>query len=135
MKKMIILALIATATITGCKKECGQWYEPEGKNCTDMRNKFYGTYLGVTVFDGQFTNTSTTLTANNDEGVINWDSDLVLKLTGSTTVEIPLQHTTTNGTDIYVEGTGSLNENQLVLTFNTTINNQVFATTFSGTKQ
>lgn len=135
MKNYILLAIIAIATFTGCQKDCGQWYEKDGKDCVSMREKFYGTYLGVLTVNGNSQNTATVLEPHTDESKMIWDSDLYVVLTGSETFEIPLQQQNDNGTIIYIQGSGSISGNQLGINFGVTVNNVSSPGSFVGTRQ
>ena len=135
MKNLIIIAFIAAATLTSCKKDCGQWYDTDGKYCIDMRTKFYGTYLGTFTIGGQTTNNSTLFSVHGEEGKMYWDNDQYVVLTSSTTFDIPLQQRNENGTLMYFQGNGSISGSQLIMTFTVTVNSQTVPGSFIGNKQ
>lgn len=136
MKQTLLNVSIAISVlcISGCTKNCDEWHELEDKDCVEMREKFFGTYIGTATWDGQTYNSSTTLSTNGDVQRITWDDTQYLELSGSSTVDIPLQNVyDANGT-YSMEGSGSLNGNQLILNFVATYQGQTIAGNFTGTK-
>ena len=64
MNKLIIFVL-SIVLITSCSKECDQWYE--GSNCDiEMRDKFYGVFIGTLTGAGQTQTVSTSITPSSD---------------------------------------------------------------------
>jgi len=121
-----------------CKKkdgDCPKGYE--GNDCkTEIRAKFYGTYSGTLVGGGQNVSSFTTLKEYvGDVEKINWDNDGYLKVTGSTTFDIPKQQINSSGTIMTVEGNGSLNGNQLKMEFSASLSGVSVDFTYTGTRQ
>ncbi|MBP9152526.1 MAG: hypothetical protein KBF73_09610 [Flavobacteriales bacterium] len=137
MKKAIMMVGFAAAMLTattGCKKTCDDWHELEDKDCVEMREKFYGTYVGTMTSNGQTQNISTTLASNGNVQRITWDGSQYLELSGETTVDIPLQNVYDQSGTYSIEGAGSLNGSQLVLNFVATYQGQTVVINFTGTK-
>lgn len=133
---LLILACIGTIVISGCNEDCDEWFEKEDKDCIEMREKFYGYYVGVYTQNGQTSNGFIELTefSGNVQRVKFGDSSNYLELTGSSTFDLPLQQVVDIQGTYTLEGTGSLNGNQLVLNATQTFNGQTVILNFTGTK-
>lgn len=119
---------------TGCEKTCDEWFELEDSDCVEMRDKFFGTYVGTMTSNGQTQNVQTVLTTNGDVQRITWDGSQYLELSGSSAVNIPLQNVYSPDGTYSIEGTGSLNGSQLILNFVATFQGQTVVMNFTGTK-
>lgn len=133
-KAMMMFGIAAMLVSTGCEKNCDEWYELEDNDCVEMREKFYGTFVGTVTANGQTQNSSTTLTSNGNVQRITWDGSQYLELSGESTVNIPLQNVYDSDGTYSIEGSGSLNGNQLVLNFIATFQGQTIVMNFTGTK-
>lgn len=136
MKKVMIWAVcgIMLTASTGCEKTCDEWFELEDDDCVEMRDKFFGTYMGTMTFNGQTQNIQTTLSTNGNVQRITWDGSQYFELSGSSTFSIPLQNVYAQGGTMSMEGSGSLNGNQLVFNAAATYQGQTVVMNFTGTK-
>lgn len=120
MKKIMFILAVIAMMAAGCKDElqCGDWEEVSGDRCVEMREKFYGTYVGTTTISlngSQTTLTETKLKAYPGDAQRFYIDDLKAELRSSTTFEIPLQNVYDAQLGLVsFEGNGSLNGNQLV---------------------
>jgi len=129
-----IAAAMLTAT-TGCKKTCDEWHELEDKDCVEMREKFYGYYVGVYTQSGQTSNGFIELSEYSGDvmRIRLTGSGNYFEITGSTSFEMPLQQVVDVQT-YTMEGSGSLNGNQLTFNATQTYNGQTVILNFTGTK-
>ena len=137
MKKMILSVSIAAAmltAVTGCKPTCNEWYEADGVKCVEMREKFYGTYVGTATSDGQTQNWSAQLTAHNEINKLILNGTNYIELTGSSSFGIPLQNVYDPNGTYQIEGSGSLSGNQLILNYVATYQGYTTVVNFTGTK-
>ena len=136
MKKLILLFVGVTivTVFNSCQQECDEWYERDGNECVEVRQKFLGTYVGTLTSGGQTQNSMTTLSSNGNVQRITWDGSQYLELTGDNTVSIPLQNVYDQNQTYSIEGSGSLNGSQLVLNFVITYQGQTTVANFTGTK-
>lgn len=125
---------IAAMGLAGCEKTCDEWFELEDGDCVEMREKFYGTYTGTMTSNGQTQNVQTTLSSNGNVQRISWEGTQYFEVTGSTTFNIPLQNVYHQGGTYSMEGSGSLNGNQLVFNALATFQGQTIVMNFTGTK-
>ena len=91
MNKLIIFVL-SIVLITSCSKECDQWYE--GSNCDiEMRDKFYGVFIGTLTGAGQTQTVSTSITPSSD-GVqkLTIDGMAYVELSTTTTFTYPFRY-------------------------------------------
>lgn len=136
-KAMMILSIAATmlTTSTGCKKTCDDWYELEDKDCVEMREKFYGTYVGVYTQNGQTSNGALELSefSGNVQRIRLTGSGNYFELTGSTSFDMPLQQVVDVQT-YTMEGSGSLSGNQITFNATQTLNGQTAILNFTGSK-
>lgn len=135
MKKLIIF-MFSIVLITSCSKECDQWYE--GSSCDiEMRDKFYGVFIGTLTGAGQTQTVSTSITPNSD-GVqkLTIDGVAFVELSTSTTFTYPTQTVVdpTNGNWTIDNGSGVLDEDNLTYNFYATINGQSFNFGFVGSR-
>ncbi len=134
MNKVFSLALIGLFALTniGCNKECDEWQE--GDDCVEMREKFFGDYVGVYTQNGVPSNGGIVLSTHS--GGINklMATSQTFELTGSTTFDIPLQNVYDPQGTYTMEGSGSLNGNQLILNYVASAGGQNVITNFTGTK-
>ena len=79
---MIALTGLLLTVGTGCEKSCDEWFEKDGKDCVEMRQKFFGTYVGTFSANGQTQNIQTTLSTNGNVQRITWDNSQYLELSG-----------------------------------------------------
>ncbi|MCF8459866.1 MAG: hypothetical protein K9G46_04015 [Flavobacteriales bacterium] len=138
MKKammMLGIASVMLTTTTGCKKTCDDWNELEDKDCVEMREKFYGYYVGVYTQNGQTSNGAVELSeySGNVKRIRLTGSGNYFELTGSSSFEMPLQQVIDVQT-YNMEGSGSLNGNQLTFNATQTYNGQTTILNFTGTK-
>lgn len=120
MKKLFYLAIGLILCFTMCndkEEDCSNGYE--GANCnTEMRSKFYGTYVGILSGGGMSENVQTTMSEfPGDVMKIKWDDQSYLIVTGSTTFDIPYQSIEIAGEVMSIVGGGSLNGSTLTATF------------------
>lgn len=114
---------------------CADWYE--GDQCeTETRKKFYGIYTGVYTQNGQTTNGSVELVefTDNVQRIRLAGSNNYFVLSGSNAFDVPLQQVVTNQGTYTMEGSGSLNGNQLTFNVTQTFNGQTAILNFTGTK-
>lgn len=135
MKKLIVLALSIGLLFSMCKKDCDPGYE--GEDCDiEIRVKFYGFYVGTLTGGGQSAASQTELTVFvGDVEKIVWNQDGYLKVTGSTTFDIPNQQIPTSEGTITFEGNGSINGIQITMEFKATLSGTTVNFTFVGNKQ
>jgi hypothetical protein len=134
MNKLFSLFLIGSIAFAnvGCNEECEEWHE--GDDCVEMREKFYGTYIGVYTQNGQTINGAVEI-AEHSGGVEKMSvSGNTFVLTGSTTFDIPLQNVYDPQGTYSMEGNGSLSGSQLSFNATQTANGQTVILNFSGTK-
>jgi hypothetical protein len=137
MKKMILSVSIAAAmltAVTGCKPTCNEWYEADGVKCVEMREKFYGTYVGTATAGGQTQNWSTAISSHNEINKMTLNGTNYVELTGSTTFSIPLQNVYDQNGTYQIEGSGSVNGNQLIMNYVATYQGSTSVVNFTGTK-
>ena len=133
---LLLLACLGTTLITGCKEDCDDWFESEDKDCIEMREKFYGYYVGVYTQNGQTSNGFIELSeySGNVQRMRLANSSNYFELTGSSTYDMPLQQVIDTQGTYTLEGSGSLNGNQLVFNATQTLNGQTVILSFTGTK-
>lgn len=134
--KRIALTLIAGLALafTACKKECP--YYMEGENCdTEVREKYYGTYVGTSTIGSQTQNTYFIVSPNAEGPEYIKLSEANAKLVTANEFDIPYQLLYSNGNTYQIEGEGSFNGSLLnvsiVWTFGGTSS---YSETFQGTK-
>lgn len=138
MKKILLLLLVVTATLSSCKKECAEWYE--GEDCkTEMREKFLGRFVGsyTTTFNGQSTtNAGFVDIVKSSTGVdkIIVDNNIRAELASTDRISFPFQNVYSQSGTFQAEGSGSITGVQLILNLAVTVNGQSGITTFSGSK-
>ncbi|MCF8276963.1 MAG: hypothetical protein K9J17_09525 [Flavobacteriales bacterium] len=138
MKKammMVGIAAVMLTTTTGCKKTCDDWYELEDKDCVEMREKFYGYYVGVYTQNGQTSNGALELSelSGNVQRIRLTGSSNYFELTGSNSFDMPLQQVVDVQT-YTMEGSGSLSGNQITFNATQTLNGQTVILNFTGSK-
>lgn len=138
MKKLILPLAAMLIAFTGCKKECE--YYMEGKKCdSEVREKYYGTYVGTSTMtaagNGQ-TETQTVasnVTAQSDgKEWVNLGSGIKAQLVTASTFEIPLQIIISGQNSAQIQGSGSFGQNTLGFAMVWIQNNNNFAYTFNG---
>ncbi len=139
MKKTIIMMSMAATmltAVTGCQKTCDEWYELEDKDCVEMREKFYGYYVGVYTQNGQTSNGALELSeySDNVQRIRLTGSSNYFVLTGSSTFDMPLQQVVDPQATYTMEGSGSLSGNQITFNATQTLNGQTVILNFTGTK-
>ncbi len=129
---IILIGSIAFANV-GCNEECEEWHE--GDDCVEMREKFFGTYIGVYTQNGQTSNGGIEISEHSG-GVDKMSvySDNTFVLTGSNSFDIPLQNVYDPQGTYSIEGNGSLSGNQLSFNVTQTANGQTVVLNFTGTK-
>jgi hypothetical protein len=122
-------------TSTGCEKTCDEWFELEDGDCVEMREKFYGYYVGVYTGGGQTQNGFIELSKHSG-GVdkLSVDGGNTFVLTGTNSFDIPLQNVYDPQATYSMEGSGSLNGNQLTFNYVASLNGQSVVMNFTGTK-
>ncbi|MCF8465625.1 MAG: hypothetical protein K9G41_12335 [Flavobacteriales bacterium] len=135
-RTLMILGFIASAltALNGCQANCDEWYEADGLKCIEMREKFYGTYVGTATTDGQTQNWSAQLSAHNEIDKVVLNGTNYIQLTGSTSFSIPLQNVYDQNGTYQIEGSGSVNGNQLILNYVATFQGSTSVINFTGTK-
>jgi len=132
--KNLLLALTLLLSFSACKKECPSGYE--GKNCkTQIREKYYGKYYGITVAKGQSTIVYVDIKENSDCVQCLDASGWKIKLIDGFRFEVPAQTTIINNSAYTVEGTGSFSGNHLIYTTSLLpIGQPAFGVSFAGSK-
>jgi len=137
MKKTLFFVISLVMCFAMCKKDetCPTGFE--GDNCnSEIRVKFYGTYAGTLTGGGQSEASQSTLTEfAGDVEKITWDQDAYLKISGSTTFDIPNQQVQASGNTITLEGNGSLDGNKITMDFKASMSGVTVDFNFVGTKQ
>ena len=116
MKKIIVFVL-AVVLLGSCTKDkdCDQWYE--GSNCdVEMREKFYGIYIGTIYGAGTSQAVSTSITpGSNGAQKLKIDGMADAELSSSTTFTFPYQTIIdlTNGNWVISQGSGVLDGDNL----------------------
>ena len=137
MKKIPLLVISLVMCFSTCKKDEGCPKGFEGDNCnSEIRVKFYGTYVGTLTGGGQSEPSQLTLSEFvGDVEKITWDQDAYLKVTGSTTFDIPNQQVQSSGSTMTIEGNGSLDGNKITMDFEASMSGVTVDFNFVGTKQ
>ncbi len=126
--------------MSGCKKNCDKWYELENKECVEIREVFYGTYLGSAVTsDGQIA-PDLNMTISSYSGNIQRLSceesgvSFYLELTGENMFDIHSQDVYSNGHTGQIEGFGTFNGTQVTMDYSVTFPGDTIQLIFTGTK-
>jgi hypothetical protein len=113
MKKLIPF-LFLLLTLAGCKKECEFYLE--GKKCdTEIRTRYFGTYVGVATINGTNQNATAKVTSSSVGAkyfIIDDQIDCVLTEKDKFYIPQQVYYTATN--TVNVEGSGSFSGNQLI---------------------
>lgn len=131
---MVGIAVAMLTSTIGCKPNCNEWYEADGLKCIEMREKFYGTYVGTATSNGQTQNWSAQLSAHNEIDKVILNGTNYIQLTGSTSFSIPLQNVYDQNGTYQIEGSGSVNGNQLIMNYVATFQGSTSVVNFTGTK-
>lgn len=133
---MFGIAATMLISTTGCEENCDEWYELEDKDCVEMREKFYGYYVGVYTQDGQTSNGALELSefSGNVQRIRLTGSGNYFELTGSTSFDMPLQQVVDPQATYTMQGSGSLSGNQITFNATQTLNGQTVVLNFTGSK-
>jgi len=140
MKKIMTLAVLGVllTAATGCQKNCDEWFELDGKNCIELRTKYYGTYTGTATSIGQTVNAQTQFSIYDGDVqrmrfLLDGPQPYVV-LSSETAFSIPLQNVYMQGATWQIEGSGSFNGNQVNFNYIATYSGQSYTVNFTGTK-